>query len=183
MHQHLCYRNVELPGSVGSPGCGVKHLCGVAATRSPEEAECGCVITAYGLISNYYTGAEKLVATYAVMCESGPSIYQPGSLCYMISMGTLLIIVHGNGDLGVVQCTTCAAERDSTNPILQHDCLTVATASLLTSCPLSATSGIPCILPVCHLSSPILQLPFPLSQLPTVVPSSCAGALEVESCL
>lgn len=45
VHQHLCYRNVGVTGSVGSPGCGEKHLSEVAATSSPEEAECGCVIT------------------------------------------------------------------------------------------------------------------------------------------
>lgn len=75
MYQHLCYRSAEPTGPVGGPGCGLKHGWGIAATSSPEEAECGPVITVWGLVSSCHAGTKRLVATSAVMSESGPSIY------------------------------------------------------------------------------------------------------------
>ena len=59
MHQHLCYRNVELTGPVGAPECGLRCVWGVAATASPEEAECGLVITVWALVSNCLLGDHK----------------------------------------------------------------------------------------------------------------------------
>lgn len=78
VHQHLCYRNAEWTGPVGSPECGVKRVWGVAATASPEEAECGFVITAWGLVSNCLLGDHKAGGSVRHHGESEPSVYWEG---------------------------------------------------------------------------------------------------------
>lgn len=73
VHQHLCYRNAERTGPVGSPECGVKRVWGVAATASPRgSSECGFVITAWGLVSNCLLGDHKAGGSVRHHGESGP---------------------------------------------------------------------------------------------------------------
>lgn len=180
MHHHrLCYRNVEVAGSAGFLGCGVKHPCKVAATSSLEDTECVRMITAQGLVSSCYTGTKRLVAAYSHVWV------------WPLSTSWGHCATHFQGELFSLQSMEMAIwELCSAQPVQLN--VTVLILSfimidcynrLLTSCPPICHPCIFCTLLLCHPSRPtLLQVPSPLRLLPAVVPSSLAGALVVESC-
>ena len=72
---------------MGSPECGVQHVWGVAATASPEEAECGVVITVWGLVSNCLLGDHEAGGSVQHHVRVWTLCLLGGSLCYTALKG------------------------------------------------------------------------------------------------
>ena len=72
---------------MGSPECGVQHVWGVAATASPEEAECGFVITVWGLVSNCLLGDHEAGGSVQHHVRVWTLCLLGGSLCYTALKG------------------------------------------------------------------------------------------------
>ena len=65
----------------------MKHVWGVAATASPEEAECGFVITVWGLVSTCLLGDHKDGGSVHHHVRVWTLCLLGGSLCYTTLKG------------------------------------------------------------------------------------------------